>query len=180
MNVPTDNQGVSSAENAQALEENEAHEQQQQAQERPRKRFAKTRKVTRTILAIDAWQRQFGHLKHRASFPLLRQMLRREKQEAETYYDLASIDTTILQRSLLSHCMILLFTVPACLWASYSTTKGLAAGIRFDAWFNGWLLQGAPVFIFCLMKALTSNHSRALIQRELAKRQPTPIQESKA
>lgn len=134
------------------------------------RRFDKTRKVLSIVLATEAWKRQAGHLKHRASFPLLRQVMRTELQQARKNIALATIPTEILQRSLLSHCFILVFAVPAAIWAAYMATKGLAAGLRFDVWFNGWLLQGIPVFVFCTMKALTSNHSRQLINRELASR----------
>lgn len=137
--------------------------------QKPR-RLDKTRKAFRFVLAVDAWKRQAGFLKHRASFPLLRQVLRSEIKQAKTHVSLAEIRTEVLQRSLLSHYFILMFAVPASLWAAYMTTKGLAAGIRFDVWFNGWLLQGVPVFIFCVMKALTSNHSRQIINRELSSR----------
>jgi hypothetical protein len=144
----------------------------------PKKRkLDKTRKAFRFVLAVDAWKRQAGHLKHRASFPLLRQVLRTELKQARTTIALSTIPDDVLQRSLLSHLFILLFAVPASLWAAYMTTKGLAAGIRFDFWFNGWLLQGLPVFIFCVMKALTSNHSRIIIQRELATRSTQAVRE---
>ena len=135
-----------------------------------RRRFDRTRKGVRWVLAVDAWKRQFGHLKHRASFPLLRQVVRGEIRQARAIIALEAIPTEVLERSLLSHFFILIFAVPAALWAAYMTTKGLAAGIRFDMWFNGWLLQGVPVLIFCAMKVLTSNQSRQLIQRELAMR----------
>lgn len=142
-----------------------------------KKKIGRTRKTLRFLFAVDAWKRQAGHLKHRASFPLLRQVLRTELKQARTNIALASITDDVLQSSLLSHLFILVFTVPATLWAAYMTTKGFAAGIRFDFWFNGWLLQGVPVFIFCAMKALTSNHSRIIIQRELATRSTQAAQE---
>ncbi|MBA1280239.1 hypothetical protein [Stutzerimonas stutzeri] len=122
------------------------------------------------VLGVEAWKRQGRILKHRASFPLLRQVLRSEIKQAKNRIQLNEISSDVLQRSLLAHIFILTFTVPATIWAAYSMTKGLAAGIRFDVWFNGWLLQGVPVFIFCAMKALTSNHSRKLIRNELAQR----------
>lgn len=137
----------------------------------------KKRKPVRFILGVEAWKRQGQILKHRASFPLLRQVLRSEREQSESVVPLRKISTKVLQRSLLSHLFILAFTVPAALWAAYTMTKGLAAGIRFDTWFNAWLLQGIPLFIFCAMKSLTSNHSRGLIQAELASRdlsQTTP------
>lgn len=110
---------------------------------------------------------------HRASFPLLRQVIKRERSLSEQRIQLSEIPSDILQRSLLAHLFILVFTVPATFWAAYIMTKGLSAGIRFDVWFNGWLLQGVPVFIFCTMKSLTSNHSRKLIRNELALRAMT-------
>lgn len=134
------------------------------------RRLEKTRKAFTFVLALNSWKRQAGILKHRASFPLLRQVMRTELTQARKNIELATIPTETLQRSLLSHCFILFFAVPATIWAAYMTTKGLAAGIRFDVWFNGWLLQGIPVFVFCAMKALTSNHSRQIINRELASR----------
>lgn len=141
------------------------------------RRFDKTRKTIGFVFAFNAWKRQASILKHRASFPLLRQVLRTELKQANRQIELSEITSEVLQRSLLSHIFILLFTVPATLWAAYTMTKGLSAGIRFDVWFNGWLLQGVPVFIFCAMKALTSNHSRKLIQGELVKRALTAVKE---
>lgn len=140
-------------------------------------KLKKTRKVARWVLAIDAWQRQIGHLKHRASFPLLRRVIRAEKQQSSNLIQLAEIPTSVLERSLLSHCLILLFVVPAFLWAAYTTIKGFSAGIRFDLWFNAWLLQGIPLLVFCGMKVLTSNKSRKLILAELAARSHEQVKE---
>lgn len=133
-------------------------------------KLQKTRKLARWMLAVDAWQRQIGHLKHRASFPLMRRVIRMERQQASNLILLADIPTSVLERSLLSHCLILLFVIPALLWASYTTIKGFSAAIRFDLWFNAWLLQGVPLLVFCGMKVLTSNKSRKLILAELALR----------
>jgi len=135
-----------------------------------RVKFQKTRKVARWLLAIDAWQRQLGHLKRRASFPLLRRVISIELNHSRNLIQLSDIETSVLERSLLSHCLMLIFVIPASLWAGYTTIKGLSAGIRFDVWLNAWLIQGIPVFVFCAMRALTSNKSRTLISAELALR----------
>ncbi len=135
---------------------------------------SKRRKPIRFLLGMEAWKRQGRILKHRASFPLLRQVLRTERKQSEKVVQLEKINTEVLQRSLLSHLFILAFTVPGTLWAAYTMTKGLAAGIRFDTWFNAWLVQGVPLLVLCAMKTLTSNHSRKLIHSELAKRASVP------
>ncbi|MCF6783408.1 hypothetical protein [Stutzerimonas stutzeri] len=134
----------------------------------------KKRKPISFLLGVEAWKRQGRILKHRASFPLLRQVIRSERKQSEKIIPLSQFNTEALQRSLLSHLFILAFTVPATLWAAYTLTKGLAAGIRFDTWFNPWLIQGVPLLIFCAIKSLTSNYSRKLIQAELVRREISP------
>jgi hypothetical protein len=140
-------------------------------------KLKKTRKVARWVLAVDAWQRQIDTLKRRASFTLLRRVIRAEKNQSNKIIQLADIPTSDLERSLLSHCLILLFVVPASIWAAYTTIKGFSAGIRFDLWFNAWLLQGTPMLVFSVVKMLTSNKSRTLIQRELTLRANNPTKE---
>lgn len=131
------------------------------------KEKSKASATIRWILATDAWKRQAKHLIYRGRFPLLRRVIATERRQASTMVPLADVPTTLLERSLLAHYFILMFTVPASLWAAYITLKGLSAGIRFDLWFNAWLIQGIPLLIFCVMKALTSNKTRKLILSEL-------------
>ncbi|WP_326430285.1 hypothetical protein VQ574_21420 (plasmid) [Stutzerimonas frequens] len=135
-----------------------------------RKKLQKTRKVARLVLAVDAWKRQFGHMKHRASFPLLRRVVSTELSQARNLIQLSDIETRVLERSLLSHTLILLFVIPATLWSGYIMIKGLSAGIRFDVWLNAWLIQGIPMFVFFSMRTLISNKTRKLIIEELASR----------
>lgn len=157
-----------------APSKDEQPEDSSQEQAAPKKiRLQRTRKVVSWLLAIDAWKRQAGHLKRRSSFPLLRKIIQTEKNQSQQSFHLSEIPTPVLERSLLSHCLVLLIVVPASAWAIYTTLKGLSAGLRFDIWFNAWLLQGIPLLIFCSMKVLTSNMSRALIQRELFLRAKT-------
>ncbi|EOY6722623.1 hypothetical protein ACQLRO_005961 [Pseudomonas aeruginosa] len=139
------------------------------------KEKSKTSATFRWIAAIDAWKRQYKHLKYRFSLPLLRRVIAVERKQASTMVPLADVPTALLERSLLAHYFILLFTVPASLWAAYITLKGLSAGIRFDVWFNAWLIQGIPLLIFCVMKALTSNKTRKLILSELSIRHQETI-----
>jgi len=135
---------------------------------------SETSKLT-WLMATDAWKRQYKHLKYRFSLPLLRRVIAVERKQASTMVPLADVPTALLERSLLAHYFILLFTVPASLWAAYITLRGLSAGIRFDVWFNAWLIQGIPLLIFCVMKALTSNKTRKLILSELSIRHQETI-----
>lgn len=134
------------------------------------KRHGIIRRGASTLIALKTWKTQASILKDRASFPLLRQVLKREKSEAERIVDWSEISDQTLSKALLSHLVLLIVLVPVAIWAAFITTKGIALGVRFDTWFNAWLLQGPPLLVFALAKSLVSNHSRILIQRELAKR----------
>ncbi|MDU4254473.1 hypothetical protein [Pseudomonas sp.] len=149
----------------------------QQATDAKSGKLKRTRKVVRWVLAIDAWKKQFGLMKHRARFPLLRRVIAIEREKRTNLIQLADVPTDVLEKSLISHCFILLFTVPAAGWAVYLLIKTLAAWIRFDVFLFQLAIQGIPLLAFALMKSLTSNKTRKLILSELRSRATNTVKE---
>lgn len=148
----------------------EAASQTPDTANQPAKNKGRARKALRWVLAVEAWKKQFGHLKHRASFPLLRRVISIERQQATNFIQLAEIPTHVLERSQIGHIFILVVLTPTTLWAAYTLVKGVSAAVRFDVVFNEWLFQGIPLFIFAGMKCLTSNKTRKLFAAELEAR----------
>lgn len=139
--------------------------------------LAGVRKGFTVILAVESWKKQASILRKRASFPLLRRVISTERSLDSTIIPLADIPMEILERSKLGHAIIMAFMAPCLFWAILVTTKGIAALIKFDAPFNGWLVGGAPMVIYSATKLITSNLSYKIFSREIGRRTKlTPIQ----
>lgn len=105
-------------------------------------------------------------LKHRASFPLLRRVLKNELKTSKNKPELIEaqeISQADRDRSLFWHTIIIAITVPALIWTILILTKALAIGIKFDVWtpsLNQGLYTSVPMIIFIVSKLYVSWHSR--------------------
>lgn len=124
----------------------------------PARPFNRTRKVVRFLSAIDHWKRRGADLKHRASFPLLRKVLRDEWRASREFPALAQYTLEELERSVFFHRFLILLMVPVALWALICTVKGLTVLVRFDYW-HVWLLFGVPLLVYSCARIFLSYQS---------------------
>lgn len=121
----------------------------------PARPFHRTRKVVRFLSAVDHWKRRGGDLKHRASFPLLRKVLRDEWQASRQFPALAQFTSDELERSIFLHRLLIVLMVPVALWALICTVKGVTVLVRFDYW-HVWLLFGVPLLVYSCARIFLS------------------------
>lgn len=119
-------------------------------------------------------------LKFRASFPLLRRMIKNELKTSKSkpeIVDALEISDIDRDRSYFWHTIIIAVTAPALIWSIFILTKALAIGTRFDVWtpmLNQGLYTSVPMIIFTASKLYISWHSRKAFKSfELAKSQRT-------
>jgi len=136
----------------------------------PTKSFAKTRKVLWFLSAGDSWKRQGAILGNRASFPLLRRVIGHELTQNRKTVLVADLSQQVLERSKIGHMIIMSVMTPALFWGLLTISKGLAAMIRFEVYFNPWLLTGIPLTIFAAAKLRTSYLSYKVITEDLRAR----------
>lgn len=158
---------------------NDKIEQEPQGQEsdqpspepsKKRKFLGRTRRVTRFVLAVDAWKRQAQILNGRIRFPLLRRVLSQEIKRRSQHILLSEIDEKSLESSKIGHALILAIMIPCFIWALITITRGLAAAIKFDIIINSGLITGLPFAAFTGAKLTMSYLSYRAISGELRKR----------
>jgi hypothetical protein len=105
-------------------------------------------------------------VKHRASFPLLRRVLKNELSTTKskpTVIQHTEVSEADRDRSLFWHTIIIAVTAPALLWSIFILTKALAIGLKFNVWnpaLNQGLYTSIPMIVFTASKLYVSWHSR--------------------
>lgn len=130
-------------------------EDTQGSSQAPARPFHRTRKVVRFLSAVDHWKRRGGDLKHRASFPLLRKVLRAEWQASRQFPALDQYTREEVKRSVFFHRFLIVLMLPVTLWALICTVKGLTVLVRFDYW-HVWLLFGVPLLVYSCARIFLS------------------------
>lgn len=139
---------------------------------KPAKPFlGRTRKALRWASGYDNYKKRAAFLKERASFPILRAVIRKEREANRQTFDLSTIPDNIVAKSILSHTLMLVIAIPALLWSLLTLTKGLALAFRYDMIFNNYLLFSVPLVITLGCRAHISLHARGLLKDEFNKRQ---------
>lgn len=116
-------------------------------------------------------KKNISDIKHRASFPLLRKVLRKEldhRKSKPVIVDAMELSDTEIDRSYFWHTIIVAITIPALIWSLFILTKALGIGIKFDVWapgLNPGLYTSIPMVIFTASKLAVSWHSRKAFKR---------------
>lgn len=142
----------------------------QRAAEPSAKMFAKTRKATRFLFAVNAWQSQVGILKHRLSFPFFRQVLANEVERRIKPVPYDSISDHTLKVSISSHLFLSIVMSGGLLWALISVAQGAAALIKYDVYFNSWLISGIPLTVLTGIRLRSSLLAYKLMKQEQSRR----------
>ena len=133
------------------------------------RKFHKTRKATRFILAVDAWKRGGAILLHRSSFPLMRQVISSEKRGIQTASQLQLYTAEVLARSVMIHSYLIVVMLPLMAWSFLVTVKGFAAYIRFEE-LTTWIFYGPVLLIFTGSRIFLSVVSRTAQSKEILRR----------
>lgn len=119
-----------------------------------------------TASGIKYAKKNIDILKNRASFPLLRKVVKDELKTSKgtpKLIDKKDISDEDIDRSYFWHTIIIAITGPALIWSIFILTKSLAIGIKFGVWsisLNQGLYTSIPMIIFTASKLYISWHSR--------------------
>ena len=133
-------------------------------------RFGRTRKVIGHATGYYSYKKNAEILKHRLSFPLARQMFKREVEGARSVVPVGSLNDTTLWRTIYGHRLIMIVMAPLFLWALICAMKGIAAGVRFEVWSTNWLITGVPLAVLTAVRLRNSWLACRLCQEELQTR----------
>jgi len=99
------------------------------------------------VTAFHYAARQAKNLKRRASFPLLRQLLRDEATAQKTLVPYSDVRSELLQRTALGHQYLAIFFGFIALWAALMVIRGIYYLVASGDWLNNWLIMGMPLLV---------------------------------
>ena len=126
------------------------------AQKQPPKKPSKIIGAAKWVLAVEAWKKQAGILKKRASFPLLRQVVKNSTTANKILIPTEIIDDVYIAKSIVGHRIIMWTTTAVFCYFLTVFAKGLAVAIKFDDPWNTWLLSSIPMVLFTSFRAALS------------------------
>lgn len=134
-----------------------------------KKRFNKTRKTFRFLLAVDAWKRNARNLQTRLRFDLLRRVIHNEKKAYTDFRSLQTFKTESLEKSVVIHTVLLVVMSIFSCWSVFCLIRGIAILIRFDI-FTGYLFLSIPLLIMSSARAYISYKSIDMQKAEILER----------
>lgn len=108
------------------------------------------------VLAVNAWKNHAGVLKKRASFPLLRQVVKNSSMANKILIPVDIIDDVYVAKSIVGHRIIMWSTTAVFCYFLTVLAKGLAVAIKFGDPWNTWLLSSIPMLLFTSFRAIYS------------------------
>lgn len=123
------------------------------------------------VAATHAWKKQASILKKRASFPLLRQILKNHHATGRVVLPVEDIADVYLAKTVIGHRIILAVSVVGVAWALHLLVKGMAVAIRFDTPWNTWLICSLPMLLFTGVNAAMSWRVQKQFGYEIARRE---------
>lgn len=132
-------------------------------------------KIVKVALATKAWSGQATILRKRASFPLLRTVIKNELTKEKISIPLDVIHEDYLAKSVIGHRGIAAASVLTLLYSLMLISRGLAITIKLGDVANESLLLGIPLAIIAGLRAASSWKLQREFAGELARRSNTPI-----
>ncbi|NWD57209.1 hypothetical protein HX878_20995 [Pseudomonas veronii] len=114
----------------------------------PPKKKSKVVAVAKFVIATEAWKKHARMLKYRASFPLLREVVKNGTRANKVLIPTEVIDDVYIAKSIIGHRMIMWSSVASLCYFLTIFSKGLAVAIKFHSPLNMWLLSSVPLIIF--------------------------------
>lgn len=108
------------------------------------------------LLATKTWSKQAAILRKRGSFPLLRDVLKNHVTSNRVVIPTNIISDHLIAKSIIGHRVILAATSLTFVYALMLFSRGLAVGVKMDAWLNGSLVLSLPLIVYSGTKILMS------------------------
>jgi hypothetical protein len=122
------------------------------------------------VVATHVWKKQGSILRKRASFPLLRHVIKNFRASGRVLLPVEEIADEYLAKTILGHRIILTVSVLGIAWAFHLFVKGLAVAVRFDTPMNIWLICSLPMLLFTCANAAMSWKVHKQFSAEMARR----------
>jgi hypothetical protein len=123
------------------------------------------------VAAVEAWKRQFGILRNRGSFPLLREVANNRVTSTRVLIPTAEIADEFIDKSLWGHKLIFFTSLLAFLYSGYRFVIGLALALKFNMPFNLWLWLSISIMIFTGFQMLLSYRVHSAMKEEKMERE---------
>lgn len=126
-------------------------------------------------------KRNASMVANRAAFPLLRRIIRDEAAVQRSHIAVKDLNDKYLLMTVRWQLPLTIFFGLLSLWSLLVVTRGLAAGIRYDFWFNNWLIIGIPLLVLSLVRTLVSYKTYSICreERHLRQRRLIPTKQNK-
>lgn len=122
------------------------------------------------VAATHVWKKQGGILRKRASFPLLRHVIKNFRASGRVLLPVEEIADEYLAKTILGHRVILAVSSLGIAWAFHLFVKGMAVAVRFDTPMNIWLICSIPMLLFTCTNAAMSWKVQKQFSAEMARR----------
>lgn len=110
----------------------------------------------KVLLATKTWSKQASILKKRGSFPLLRHVLKNNVTSNRVIIPTEIISDHLIAKSIIGHRIILAASALTLFYALMLFPRGIAIGVKQDAWLNASLVLSLPLLVYSGMKILMS------------------------
>lgn len=108
------------------------------------------------VTGFNYYRRTTRFVAERLTFPLLRRVISNELKSQKMLVDLSLIDTPYIEKTYFWQRYLGVFYLVVALYGLLSTTRGLAAGIRYDMWLTHWLYLGIAMLAFALARGVVT------------------------
>lgn len=134
------------------------------------------------VLAIDAWKKHATILKKRASFPLLRHVLKNSATANRILIPTSVIADEYIAKSIVGHRWIMWTMAIVCCYYITIFAKGLAIAVKYGDVWNTWLISSVAMILFTSFRGLLSRKvlKAFTVERDLRSRQTDNVAEGNA
>lgn len=133
----------------------------------------RTRKTVRFLSRLDDWKKHYAHVAHRATFPLARKVIANEQTGYRTLIDVSTLPMTTLRKTQRGQRVLAAVFSALLFWAVITTTKGVMAIIKFDAWLTPWTVTGVPMLMFATVRLCIYLKVLRVVGQEIEEREAT-------
>lgn len=157
----------------QKVTKNDQEDFAQPENQSPPKRFARTRKSLRFVLAVDTWKRSLRYTAQQFTLPFARQVITSglRQQKASIRTDLWNLSNEVVARSLFWHRVMQWVFVPLFLWSLLVCTRGIAALLKLGE-LTPFLFYGvAGAFLLGCQIFISSKSAKAFAAEQLRRTQ---------
>jgi|TARA_Y100001973_G_scaffold62884_1_gene92184 hypothetical protein len=124
-----------------------------------------------TITGLRYMGRNIVHVKKRASFPLLRQILKDEAAVQRSNVETTQIRSELLNKTLYSQYFLVIFFGAILLWSCLLLTKGALLAVKYGVFYESPLIASIPLIAISSVRVIVGCKVIKRVNKELNERQ---------